>query len=816
MGRNLCLWMTFVLLTVSGVSAGENLALGKKYTLSPAPNYEHCTDDGDSTQLTDGKTTDQYLWTQPGCVGWSYASTADITIDLERVEPIDAISFHSAAGAASVAWPSVALALVSEDGKTWYSLGDLMTITAKRDGAFDSLHYHLRKIGADSLATKGRYVKLFIRSTGPYIFLDEIEISRGDDALVTRPYSGEPIDSIEKLAATMQMSRVRQRYYQDIDALSALIDVEGEKIDDSARKAELAALRDEIAATEPDERFCDSLDPDRFRTRFPYDAVHTGIFARQARFWRLMDPEVAPLVVRPTEPYAFVRPIQTIPDSPSEAQTLTMAQNEIREAVYTLYNTTDRPLNVTISLGGSFAQAPAGALTCFEIPWTDTSSMQPVAAALIPAKSAGENRWSVALSPGLSTQVWFDVRSNGLPAGTYDGTIRFEAESLAPVDVSGTLRILPVTFPDEQTLILGGWDYADGGGAYNVNAVNLDSFLATMKAYRVNGPWGRPPLVYSGVECKKTDSGAFDVSFDTRPMDEWLALWPDAKEYFIFLSAPNSFAGFAVDADGFNAAVAAWSKAWGAYFESKGIDPSRVSLLVRDEPGLSSEKDHRALIAWAKAINVGEPRFRVWEDPLYAPDEMPEDLIDATETFCPNRPQWLQNREPFDKFYRQMTERGKRLDLYSCSGPVRLLDPYSYFRLQAWQLFAMKGEASFFWAMGDGAGVNCWNEYLLSRSAYSPMFIDPNDPTVYPAKQLAAMRESVFDFELLNAYAEFLAKERAAGGDTARFERLLTDGLEEVLWSQGATRIDWGQEKDRTKADRLRVKLLEVLAEGGE
>ncbi len=34
-------------------SSGKNLAAGVKYTLWPHPNYQHCTDPGDTTQLTD-------------------------------------------------------------------------------------------------------------------------------------------------------------------------------------------------------------------------------------------------------------------------------------------------------------------------------------------------------------------------------------------------------------------------------------------------------------------------------------------------------------------------------------------------------------------------------------------------------------------------------------------------------------------------------------------------------------------------------------------------------------------------------------------
>lgn len=58
--------------TGAASDAAENIALGKSYTLCPQPSYSHCTDPGDREQLTDGKTTTGYFWTQLG------------TIELER------------------------------------------------------------------------------------------------------------------------------------------------------------------------------------------------------------------------------------------------------------------------------------------------------------------------------------------------------------------------------------------------------------------------------------------------------------------------------------------------------------------------------------------------------------------------------------------------------------------------------------------------------------------------------------------------------------------------------------------------------------
>jgi hypothetical protein len=63
---------------VASGQVGDNLAAGRSYTLWPAPDYGHCTDPGDATQLTDGLSTADYFWTQQGTVGWTSPSYARI------------------------------------------------------------------------------------------------------------------------------------------------------------------------------------------------------------------------------------------------------------------------------------------------------------------------------------------------------------------------------------------------------------------------------------------------------------------------------------------------------------------------------------------------------------------------------------------------------------------------------------------------------------------------------------------------------------------------------------------------------------------
>ncbi|MCL2742644.1 MAG: hypothetical protein FWE67_02215 [Planctomycetaceae bacterium] len=90
----------------------ENIALGKKYIMSPKPAYQHCTDPDEIVQLTDGETTTQYFWTQKGTVGWHPISFAVVQIDLEKIEPIGRIEMTTAAGVAGAAWPAAVVIIL--------------------------------------------------------------------------------------------------------------------------------------------------------------------------------------------------------------------------------------------------------------------------------------------------------------------------------------------------------------------------------------------------------------------------------------------------------------------------------------------------------------------------------------------------------------------------------------------------------------------------------------------------------------------------------------------------------------------------------
>ncbi len=163
-----------------------NVALGKPYELSPPPSYEYCSDPGDNVQLTDGKYTVGYFWTQKSTVGW-YLYSPQITLDLGRVEPIAGITINCpGGGAAGVAFPRRVTYLVSDDNASFYEVAGLTPRGLRQDGKSWYTHRFL----ADGLQTRGRYVMIRLDKAGSTVFADEVEVYRGDHDPATVQHAG--------------------------------------------------------------------------------------------------------------------------------------------------------------------------------------------------------------------------------------------------------------------------------------------------------------------------------------------------------------------------------------------------------------------------------------------------------------------------------------------------------------------------------------------------------------------------------------------------------------------------------------------------
>jgi len=263
-----------------------------------------------------------------------------------------------------------------------------------------------------------------------------------------------------------------------------------------------------------------------------------------------------------------------------------------------------------------------------------------------------------------------------------------------------------------------------------------------------------------------------------------------------------------MDTPEFATAVGEWARFWADHAEAKGIVPSRLSVLLYDEPH-APEQD-AIIIAWANAIRAAGADLTIWEDPTYdSVSESQAAMAAVCDVICPNRTIFLRADEEYRNFYRAQRDAGKRLEFYSCSGPSTLLDPYSYYRLQAWTCWKEGAEASYFWAFGDNADISPWNEYLAPRNVYMLSFLD--DISVTPAKMMEAAREGVQDYEyfvLLQAAVD--AAPAGPAKDAAA--KLLAELPDRVLDAGTTLGLMWHDEMDRTHADAARVEILDALA----
>ncbi|MDO5581512.1 MAG: hypothetical protein Q4G69_10265 [Planctomycetia bacterium] len=786
-----------------------NLAAGKKYTLSPAPTYQYCTDPDDKIQLTDGKTTDQHFWTQKGTVGWAHCPMVLITIDLGKVEPISHLSFTSAAGRAGVTWPYAAVVLVSEDGKKFFQTDEIMKSEVERSAIpFDNEKYAIRKITSKNLRTKGRFVQLALFTFGPFIFTDEIEIFRGPESLLQEPIQGTPIESIKEYGDKLRTGiLIHKRYESDVRDLN-------EKLITLSRKGKLDELLKNLLfktteTTRNKLRNRPVPEDPSFKTIFPYNEDHARLFALHGLLWNQeYGFTFKAEAVNRWEKYSpfDVDPGKSVPSS------VDLIKGEKRSIAVNLYNAMEEPVDVFAEVDNK-GKNILPAISLFHVPWTDTLQSVPVQAALVPVKLDGAKSDSITVYPGLAAQIWITIDGSRISEpGNYDFTLLFknkEGEKIAEKNAS--FKLWPIDFPKKTSLFIGGWDYTNSLPAYSVNEKNLHSFLRICRENHVNAPWGNPRIM---MQYKLTDNKNTPVEIDTKSMENWLKLWSDAKEYFIFLSAGGSFGKHKVNTPEFEDSVGKWAALWRDWFKKKGVDPHRIHLLVVDEPGLSHASIDN-LVAWGKAIKKTAPEFHIWEDPIFSnPTKMPESVLSISDVLCPNRPQWLANPKEFTKYYPEAQKSGKTLHFYSCSGPVRLLDPYNYFLLQAWHCFQIGAKASFFWALGDGADASSWNEYLLSRNGFTPMFIDPNDSQVFSAKQLAAIGESAQDYEILSMLAGEIEKSSSdpKKKDAAeKAKKVLKEGVDRVLSSPGTDKIEWKTVTDRSLADQVRKEVLEQL-----
>jgi hypothetical protein len=777
----------------------ENIALGKPYTLEPAPDYEYCTDADDATQLTDGEYTKDHFWVQKSTVGWKKEPIIVVTVDLGEDMPIRGASFNTAAGAAGVTWPMSIYMLVGGEDNIFYEAGELISMSSSR-GLPAPDTYSTHRYWTDELQTHGRYMA-FVFSAQPYGFVDEIEIYRGEEDWAHRAHAGKPIEDIkETMVRASLQEAIRRRILLDITGIEEK--VEAAEIDGEVKERLAAGLKDakDACADIPE------VSMDTFRTIMPLNDLHRQTLAFQGALWKARG--YAPLTVWQSPLWDQSGILDDPAKEASPKVAVHLMRNEYRAGCFNISNATGEHETVRVRIAGLPGGDNPAYITVHEVQWTGTKSGIPVAAAL-PEVGKEDGGYAIEVPAGMTRQVWLTFYPEEIEAGTHTGEIVVASTNHGEQRLPVEMRVFPLDFPEKPALHFGGWDYTNGNGLRGITPENMDQVIAHCIAHFVDSPWATSSVMpYGEYEA----GGAMTAEPDTGAFDEWMARWPDAVNYMVYSSVGTSFTSFTQGTPEFNKAVGEWAVFWAKHMESEGKQAEQLALLLVDEPH-RAEQDETILL-WAKAINAMDTGIRIWEDPIYRGDmsQANPEMIAACHVLCPNRPIFLDSPEAYRQYFVDRRNEGIALEFYSCSGPVRLLDPYSYHRMQAWECWKYEADATSFWALGDSGGGSSWNEYIASGTDYCPFFLDA--VSVTPGKHMESIRESVEDFEYLVMLREAIARseEGSKPADMIAKARALLETLpDEVLdASRGATK-NWKEPLDRDFADRARLEIAEML-----
>jgi hypothetical protein len=779
-------------------TAPENVALHQPYTLSPPPNYGLCTDPGDATQLTDGMYSQGHFWTQPETVGWGGGGLRFITLDLGQVVPIAGLSFNTAAGVADVRWVKSILIFVSDDGKAWHKVGNLIELLEPgflpEYGA-----YAVKKLTTNALATHGRYVQLALQPDQSYLFVDEIEVYRGPEALLNAALPGEAIADVPvQMKQEAFSGLVRAQLRRDLAAARADLSTPG--LAENRRQA-LTGKADQLGTQV---REMAPVAPQGFRAILPMTDLERAIFAFQAEVWRAQGKPL--LRVWHAHRWEYLAPSDEPPvNAEPPALVVRMMNGERRADVLNFTNAAEPDAKLRLRIEGLPGGPNPAYVTIHEVLHTGTRRAASVAAALPLAKREG-NGFVVTVPSGMAVQAWFEFQPQDLPAGRHEGKLIVDRDGAPSATVPVRLTVSPVKFPDQATLLVGGWDYTDGAGSYGITAKNREAVIRYLQDHRVNVTWAGGSAMPAG---QFDDQGNLTEKPDTARFDEWVGQWPQARLYLVFLGGADSFAGAKIGTEEFRVRVGNWAHFWAQHMRDLGLKPSRLGYLQYDEP--NETQGYTINEEWAKAFRAAEPEIVRFVDPQPQEPETCVPMMEQMTVLCPHRPQWL-TTDSFPALFEDQRAKGRDLWFYSAAGPARTFDPFSYYLAEPWHAFAVGGKGASFWAFGDNSNTPTWNEYASDGSPYCPLFL--TEDSVVSAKWMEAVTEGSEDFECLVMLRERVAQLEAAGKageQVAQAQALLQTGPQRVLAMEKGMNYTWDQPKDRAIADQVRYEVLDML-----
>ena len=780
----LALLVVFVLAVSS--QGADNLAINRPYTMDQKPNYEYCTGDSDTTDLTDGKHISN--WTEQSMVGWIYKKQVTVTIDLGQDYPIGGVAVRCATGTyASVTYPKGALVFASVDGNDFYYLGNAMTEAAEEGEGISGMHRFLspRFIG------KGRYVKVIFVPAGAFIFCDEIEVLRGGHNVSDVSYHPSALESNIKLEDLMgdqkALARERNRMTFDLNAVVSRIKKLGK-----AKAAKLSKQTEELGERISDIKQAEEWD---FPAGPPYTALHREVFELHQKVALAMIPGKS-FVVWKADPWLPIKPMD-LPqgDEKRPEWNLRLLGNEYEPMAFNVTNLSEKDLTVDTQLVG----VPVS-VDIHESVFVEAAGQTMINDAL-------PKRTKVVVPPGMTKQIWVIINTGKTEPGRYSGAVTASIDGKG-IKMPVELEVLPIRIAEKKHINTYSWAYM----TWKILVGYEKEAYADLKAHYQN----TFVVVWFNMPKVKLDSKGNVLPLDFTKLDKELELQPGADMYLLWLGFdfPNGL-GFTNMLDHKNRGKT-WAPQLKAYIsqlvqhlKEKGVGYDQFALYLVDEPGDDLVGGDAPFLDIVVGIKQMDKNILTYIN--YCPSTLQTIPIVGAgyDILCPQ----MSYESGMPGMLEAFRKTGKRLWSYECSGPGnKLYSATSYYRYQIWNAWDQGFSGAGFWAYADTSNTSAWDD-MDAHGDWSVVYESTTGPV--SSRRWEAWREGVEDYEYFWLLRDRINRARQSGADVAKAEKILADGsklLVEVSKRSGSSTGAGEKEVSKTMS-KVRMGVVEALVD---
>jgi len=749
----------------------ENLALGRKYTLSPRPNYRLCTEQGDTAQLTDGEAHGSH-WARKSTVGWHWpGDIPQVTIDLGRVCFVERVEIHTAAGTRGGVklWRYVVV-LLSRDGVDYGLAGfgrvpEALMQAALREKMVQPV------VGVEGINAEGRFVKILVQQETTSFFSDEIKVIGSNRqqgpplALPVHIYSDFARRSIQAVEERLELIRGIAMTQQALTAQGQRLSLgRSDEVVGRLRAMREAHRQDRLARISEEELKRGQGELDRIRA-----IVYREFYS-------------TPLVVLPADPMKQLPQAEMVFESKEIEVSASLWQREIGSLAFNIINCTQVPMTVTVSASPLTAEgrhvSPDAVFTLRRAACVYAVGVGQMADALV---LQGKRPFTA--EPGRVYQIWMTIDTARLPAGDYAASLAVSGlqggQAAAAQPTAVRLTVHPIRMPEQKALNAFNWSYPN---ASDVTRHNLQETSRDLRSHGIavftvlnrNLPFPRGPA----DAAKPVPEQRYAA------MDRLLDEFSYARTYLFLL-------GFTAKRRD-NGAFGEWMtepwkrnfKGWlaqlVAHLRRQGLGYDRFALYPYDEY-IGDD-----FFQVAQVVREADPRIRIFANSYgRGPAEFArlKDLVDiwcVHQRVSQDRPDWLIAIKSFAKenwCYRALNRTAKPLDNY---------------RMMSWWAFRHGLTGAGFWVYAD-TGRPFWDDYGKAMGNYGVVYgaygstVDTQAEVIIPSRRWEMWREGVQDYQYLVELQQRIDRVRAVDSAKAeQVQRQLNGWVSEVLLGNSA------------------------------